>query len=111
MQWTKYHTNLPWRMAVAQASWNRRIVFFPVLSCYTDQHKRGGSLATGAQIASRGRRDMSSRVRDIVLSLALCHNVCHQIINIGEMLTRWSLQGYASEGRRRDSHVSGFITR
>ncbi|KAF5335007.1 hypothetical protein D9611_010004 [Ephemerocybe angulata] len=34
-----------------------------------------GSVATGAQLATRGRRDMSSRVRDVVLSLALCHNV------------------------------------
>lgn len=39
-------------------------------------HLRQGSLATGAQLATRGRRDMSSRVRDVVLSLALCHNVC-----------------------------------
>ncbi|KAF5366799.1 hypothetical protein D9758_006435 [Tetrapyrgos nigripes] len=38
-------------------------------------HTRGGSLSTGAQLAMRGRRDMSSRVRDVVLSLALCHNV------------------------------------
>ncbi|KAF8170774.1 protein transporter [Pholiota molesta] len=38
-------------------------------------HLRKGSLATGAQLATRGRRDMSSRVRDVVLSLALCHNV------------------------------------
>ncbi|KIL64320.1 hypothetical protein M378DRAFT_192664 [Amanita muscaria Koide BX008] len=38
-------------------------------------HVRHGSLATGAQMAMRGRRDMSSRVRDVVLSLALCHNV------------------------------------
>ncbi|KAF8624052.1 hypothetical protein AX15_006069 [Amanita polypyramis BW_CC] len=38
-------------------------------------HFRQGSLATGAQMATRGRRDMSSRVRDVVLSLALCHNV------------------------------------
>ncbi|KAF8994889.1 hypothetical protein BDQ17DRAFT_1251261 [Cyathus striatus] len=38
-------------------------------------HMRQGSLATGAQLATRGRRDMSSRVRDVVLSLALCHNV------------------------------------
>ncbi|KAG9102404.1 putative aminophospholipid-translocase [Ceratobasidium sp. 370] len=37
--------------------------------------KRQGSLATGAQLASRGKRDMSSRVRDVVLALALCHNV------------------------------------
>lgn len=38
-------------------------------------HKRQPSLATGAQLATRGRRDMSSRVRDVVLGLALCHNV------------------------------------
>ncbi|KAJ2919629.1 hypothetical protein MD484_g852, partial [Candolleomyces efflorescens] len=38
-------------------------------------HHRQGSTSTGAQLASRGRRDMSSRVRDVVLSLALCHNV------------------------------------
>lgn len=40
-----------------------------------DSHKKQNSLATGAQLASRGRRDMSSRVHDVVLSLALCHNV------------------------------------
>ncbi|RPD63418.1 aminophospholipid-transporting P-type ATPase [Lentinus tigrinus ALCF2SS1-6] len=33
------------------------------------------SLQTGVQLATRGRRDMSSRVHDVVLSLALCHNV------------------------------------
>lgn len=38
-------------------------------------HKRQMSLMTGAQLATRGRRDMSSRVKDVVLSLALCHNV------------------------------------
>ncbi|KAJ8519306.1 hypothetical protein ONZ45_g3743 [Pleurotus djamor] len=38
-------------------------------------HRRQGSLSTGVQLATRGRRDMSSRVRDVVLSLALCHNV------------------------------------
>ncbi|KAK7466492.1 putative aminophospholipid-translocase [Stygiomarasmius scandens] len=41
-------------------------------------HARNHSLSTGAQLATmgmRGRRDMSSRVRDVVLSLALCHNV------------------------------------
>ncbi|KAH9932838.1 aminophospholipid-transporting P-type ATPase [Amylocystis lapponica] len=38
-------------------------------------HHRSGSVATGAQLAMRGRRDMSSRVHDVVLSLALCHNV------------------------------------
>jgi len=39
------------------------------------RHQRQVSLVTGAQLATRGRRDMSSRVRDVVLSLALCHNV------------------------------------
>ncbi|KAG8982899.1 putative aminophospholipid-translocase, partial [Tulasnella sp. 427] len=37
--------------------------------------KNRTALLTGAQLASRGRRDMSSRVKDVVLSLALCHNV------------------------------------
>ncbi|KXN90751.1 putative phospholipid-transporting ATPase IIB [Leucoagaricus sp. SymC.cos] len=36
---------------------------------------RQGSLSTGIQLTTRGRRDMSSRVKDVVLSLALCHNV------------------------------------
>lgn len=36
---------------------------------------RRGSTTTGAQLATRGRRDMSSRVHDVVISLALCHNV------------------------------------
>jgi phospholipid-translocating ATPase len=40
-----------------------------------DQSKRA-TLTTGAQLAGgRSRKDMSSRVRDVVLSLALCHNV------------------------------------
>lgn len=39
------------------------------------EHGRQPSIATGAQLATRGRRDMSSRLRDVVLSLALCHNV------------------------------------
>ena len=38
-------------------------------------HGRRQSLATGAQLNTRGRRDMWSRVHDVVLSLALCHNV------------------------------------
>ncbi|KAF9529869.1 aminophospholipid-transporting P-type ATPase [Crepidotus variabilis] len=42
-------------------------------------HQRNASNAgqqtVGGQMAMRGRRDMSSRVRDAVLSLALCHNV------------------------------------
>lgn len=38
-------------------------------------HAKHGSLSTGIQLATRGRRDISARVRDVVLSLALCHNV------------------------------------
>ncbi|EKM76179.1 hypothetical protein AGABI1DRAFT_122765 [Agaricus bisporus var. burnettii JB137-S8] len=38
-------------------------------------HLRQGSMATGMQLAARGRRDMSSRTKDVVLGLALCHNV------------------------------------
>jgi phospholipid-translocating ATPase len=50
---------------------------FPALPTYSifTAHKRQTSLLTGAQLATRGRRDMSSRVKDVVLSLALCHNV------------------------------------
>lgn len=33
------------------------------------------TLVTGVQLASRGRRDMSSRVKDVVMGLSLCHNV------------------------------------
>lgn len=48
-------------------------VFFFVLShCYT---AKSPSVATGVQLAGRSRRDMSSRVHDVVLGLALCHNV------------------------------------
>ncbi|KAI5984620.1 hypothetical protein EDD15DRAFT_2307641 [Pisolithus albus] len=39
------------------------------------EHAKQPSIVTGAQLATRGRRDMSSRLRDVVLSLALCHNV------------------------------------
>ncbi|SCV73005.1 BQ2448_6930 [Microbotryum intermedium] len=42
----------------------------------TDEERRAGTtLTTGVALATRGRRDMSSRVKDIVLALALCHNV------------------------------------
>ncbi|KLO13604.1 protein transporter [Schizopora paradoxa] len=34
-----------------------------------------GQTPTGIQFSTRGRRDMSSRLKDVVLSLALCHNV------------------------------------
>jgi phospholipid-translocating ATPase len=42
-------------------------------------HAKHGSLSTGVQLATRGRRDMSARIRDVVLSLALCHNVCSSL--------------------------------
>jgi hypothetical protein len=45
------------------------------VTLYIAGYQRQVSLVTGAQL---GRRDMSSRVRDVtdvVLSLALCHNV------------------------------------
>lgn len=48
---------------------------------------RQGSTATGVQLATRGRRDMSSRVRDVVLSLALCHNVCLLAYYVFHLLT------------------------
>ncbi|TIA92065.1 hypothetical protein E3P81_01659 [Wallemia ichthyophaga] len=33
------------------------------------------TLVTGIQLANRGRRDMSSRVKDVIMALSLCHNV------------------------------------
>ncbi|KAI8447164.1 phospholipid-translocating ATPase [Phakopsora pachyrhizi] len=36
---------------------------------------KNANLPTGAALATRGRRDMSSRVKDVILGLALCHNV------------------------------------
>jgi phospholipid-translocating ATPase len=42
----------------------------------SEGHGRTGSqLTTGVALATRGRRDMSSRVKDVVLALGLCHNV------------------------------------
>jgi phospholipid-translocating ATPase len=37
----------------------------------------GSALPTGSLLATRGRRDMSSRVKDVILGLGLCHNVRH----------------------------------
>jgi phospholipid-translocating ATPase len=51
------------------------------------EHLRQGSLSTGAQLAMRGRRDLSSRVRDVVLSLALCHNASSQLGLLPQILT------------------------
>ena len=49
-------------------------------------HKKQTSLMTGAQLATRGRRDMSSRVKDVVLSLALCHNVGFSLLVLNLIL-------------------------
>ncbi|KAG0142373.1 hypothetical protein CROQUDRAFT_662613 [Cronartium quercuum f. sp. fusiforme G11] len=38
-------------------------------------HTGPAGLPTGAILASRGRRDMTLRVKDVILGLALCHNV------------------------------------
>ncbi|EFP84901.2 phospholipid-translocating ATPase [Puccinia graminis f. sp. tritici CRL 75-36-700-3] len=35
----------------------------------------GSGLPTASLLATRGRRDMSSRVKDVILGLGLCHNV------------------------------------
>ena len=37
--------------------------------------RRHTSFATGMSMASRGRRDMSTRLKDAVTALATCHNV------------------------------------
>ncbi|GAA5931089.1 aminophospholipid-translocating P4-type ATPase NEO1 [Sporobolomyces koalae] len=47
-----------------------------------------GTLTTGVAIASsRGRRDMSSRVKDIVLALGLCHNVTPVVDEVDGSIT------------------------
>jgi phospholipid-translocating ATPase len=38
----------------------------------------GSGLPTASLLATRGRRDMSSRVKDVILGLGLCHNVRDQ---------------------------------
>lgn len=47
---------------------------------------KSSGLPTGAGLASRGRRDMSSRVKDVILGLGLCHNVT-PVINDDESVT------------------------
>ncbi|KAJ3785305.1 protein transporter [Lentinula aff. detonsa] len=46
-----------------------------VALAHTGSHSVGGLSGAGAGGGGRGRRDMSSRVKDVVQSLALCHNV------------------------------------
>ncbi|KAK4053617.1 putative aminophospholipid-translocase [Microbotryomycetes sp. JL221] len=43
------------------------------------------TLATGVTLAARGRRDMSSRVKDVVLALGLCHNVTPAVDDDGSI--------------------------
>ncbi|KNZ60393.1 phospholipid-translocating ATPase [Puccinia sorghi] len=45
----------------------------------------GSGLATGSVLATRGRRDMSSRVKDVILGLGLCHNVTPVINDDGSV--------------------------
>ena len=74
--WTKLLTSCMWHSELQVIKVGLFLVYFPFLSDFIGlAHLRQASLATGAQLATRGRRDMSSRVRDVVLSLALCHNV------------------------------------
>ncbi|KAJ4480845.1 protein transporter [Lentinula aciculospora] len=42
---------------------------------HTNSHSMGGGVGVAGAGGGRGRRDMSSRVKDVVQSLALCHNV------------------------------------
>lgn len=70
------------------------------LRSMVSQGARSGSIATGAQLATRGRRDMSSRLRDVVLSLALCHNVCILLPSPARLLTVY-YQGNTCNERRR----------
>ncbi|KAL8279641.1 hypothetical protein RQP46_007954 [Phenoliferia psychrophenolica] len=48
-------------------------------------HGRNTSLPTGVTMATRGRRDMSSRVKDVVLALGLCHNVTPAVDDDGSI--------------------------
>jgi phospholipid-translocating ATPase len=66
---------------------------------FSSAHNRSSSLATGAQLATRGRRDMSSRVRDVVLSLALCHNVCFNFLPTPISSFTHTVPGYTSDKR------------
>jgi phospholipid-translocating ATPase len=47
------------------------------LPCYsgTEHVRRQSSITGGMAPASRGRRDISSRLKDAILALATCHNV------------------------------------
>lgn len=73
---------------------------------------RQATLSTGIQLASRGRRDMSSRVKDVVLSLALCHNVSSLPLFKKLLLFPYTpLIGHPSNKRRRLSHLPSLLPR
>ncbi len=71
--WTKSLINSPLLLVLINVIYYDSIGFSSLTLFVA--HARQGTMPTGAQLATRGRRDMSSRVRDVVLSLALCHNV------------------------------------
>ena len=75
--WMKLHTSLRTHLGQIKARTRTSIVVIQTDGHEIVVHARKNSLATGAQLAMRGRRDMSSRLRDVVLGLALCHNVGH----------------------------------
>lgn len=59
----------------SEQGWRFLVLVSMRLITRVSAHMRHTSLSTGAQLATRGRRDMSSRVKDVVMNLALCHNV------------------------------------
>lgn len=61
-------------------------------------------------LGTRGRRDLSSRVKDVVLALGLCHNVSHAVREALEACLS-SITGYSGYQRRRDHHISSFFAR
>ncbi len=54
-----------------------------------------------AMLAGRGRRDMSSRVKDVVLALALCHNVS-PVVELDGTITYQSIVAGRSRHRAMD---------
>lgn len=73
-------------------------------------HGKKHSLTTGVQLANRGRRDMSSRVHDVVLSLALCHNVSWRDSS-RKSYRSLSAAGHSSYKRRRFRDIPSLVAR
>jgi len=67
----KYHINLLLHLGSTRIN----VSCYPAFLSFPYGSLVAHRIVTGAQLASRGRRDMSSRVRDVVVSLGLCHNV------------------------------------